>query len=95
MARPNAAFTQRFGEIRAMLLPLCSIKIVSMLHSVVPLPPLTFLVSNVSAMIPNGMGTLLAAATDRPFPSGKVGAVSLCQIKYLLAGLLQCCKTVQ
>ena len=63
-----------------------------MLHSVVPWPPLTFLVSNVSAMIPNGMGTLSAATTDRPFPSGKVGAVSLCQIKYLLAGLLQGCK---
>ena len=76
MARPNVAFTQHFGEIREMLLPLCSLKccVNAALRSALAL--LTFLVNNVFAMIPNGMGTLLAAATDRPFPSGKVGAVS-------------------
>ena len=95
MARPNAAFTQHFGEIRAMPLHLCSKKSCGNAALSCALASVTFLVNNVSAMIPNGMGTLSAATTDRPFPSGKVGAVSLCQIKYLLAGLLQGCKTVQ
>ena len=95
MAQPNAAFTQHFGEIRAMLLHVRSQKSCVNPAFSCALAPVTFLVNNVSAMIPNGMGTLLAAATDRPLPSGKVGAVSLCQIKYLLAGLFQCCKTVQ
>ena len=70
MARPNAAFTQRFGEIRA--LPLSSEKSCVNAAPSCALAPLTFLVNNVSAMIPNGMGTLSAAATDRFLPAKSV-----------------------
>ena len=72
MARPNAAFTQHFGEIRAMLLHVFSQKCCVNAALSCALAPLTFLVNNVSAMIPNGMGTLLAAATDRFLPAKSV-----------------------